>query len=326
MLYRNKEWLKREVDAGKSGSQIGREIGVNAVIINRWIKKFGLRNEEKPKYQDENWLTEEYSVKRRDAAEIAAEFGITPDAIYFWTNRFGLPPRVEKFSQLNPEMLYQNRDWLFDHFITKGKTAKEIAVMFSVAEVTVIKWTKIFGLRKMDYREQYLSLECPVCGKRFTRLRTYIEAKKKDGCKNFFCRRKCLAEYRKHSIKAVNMYFAQERPETSIERKIREVLVGLNVKFREQEKIAFWVCDFYLPDHNLAIETHGNYWHANPEMYNPSELHPMQHERVRNDHFKMHGLKHRGYNVLVLWEKDINERIDWCVNQIKEAIEAFDVV
>lgn len=43
MLYRNKEWLEREVSQGKSGAKIGREIGVSDTIINRWIKKFDLR-------------------------------------------------------------------------------------------------------------------------------------------------------------------------------------------------------------------------------------------------------------------------------------------
>lgn len=322
MLYRNKEWLKREVDAGKSGSKIGREIGISGTIINRWIKKYDLRVEIVKPYLAKDWLTEKYSVKRRDAADIAAEFSITPDAIYYWANRFGLSPREEKNSQLNPEMLYQNRNWLFDHFIKEGESAKEIAEMFGLAEVTVVKWTKIFGLRKMDYRDMYLSLECPVCGGEVVRLRTYVTQKKREGCKNFFCGDECLKKFRNKSIKAVNMYLRQERPETGIERKIREVLEELNVNFRSEEKIALWVCDFFVPDYNLVIETHGDYWHANPEKYTSSELNPMQQERIRNDYFKFNGLQHRGYKVLVLWEKDINECINWCVSQIKESIRA----
>lgn len=234
---------------------------------------------------------------------------------------YGIPVnREEKLSQLNPEMLYQNRDWLFDHFVTKGETAKEIAEMFGVVEGTVAKWVTKYDLRKMHYREKYVSLECSECGEEFPKLRRDYEGKLKEGRKSFYCNNECYKEARRKSIKALNMYLGQERPETSIERKIREVLEELNVNFREQEKIAFWVSDFYLPDHNLVIETHGNYWHANPEMYAPSELLEKQQIRIRNDHFKMNGLKLRGYNVLVLWEKDINECINWCVNQIKKAI------
>lgn len=280
--------------------------------------------EEKP-YQEKEWLTEEYFNKNRRAEDIGAEFGVGPDAILHWVRKLDLPKRPQTH-QLNPEMLYQNKDWLFDHFITKGETAKEIAEMFGVVEGTVIKWTKTFGLRKMDYRDMFLSLKCPVCGEEVVRLRTYVTQKKREGCKNFFCGDECLKKYRSKSIKALNMYLRQERPETGIERKIREVLEELNVNFRSEEKIAFWVCDFYLPDHNLVIEAYGDYWHANPKMYDPSELHEKQQIRIRNDHFKINGLKHRGYKVLVLWENDINERIDWCVSQIKEVIGPVDVV
>jgi len=70
MLYTNKEWLEREVSQGKSGAKIGREIGVSDTIINRWIKKFDLREKEENLYQDKEWLTEEYITKNRRAKDI----------------------------------------------------------------------------------------------------------------------------------------------------------------------------------------------------------------------------------------------------------------
>ncbi len=300
--------------------QIGREIGVSGHIINRWIKKFDLREKEEKPYQDREWLIEEYSNKGRRSQDIGAEFGVGEHTIWYWIRRHGLPKRPQTHQLDIDNMLYQNRDWLFEHFITLGETAKEIAEMFGVVEGTVIKWTKIFKLRKMDYRDRYVSVACSECGEEFPKLRTHYDSKIREGRKNFYCGDACYKESCRRSIKAVNMFFAQERPETSIERKIRNVLEKVNINFRVQESILYWITDFYLPDYNLVIETHGDYWHANPEVYEPSELNERQQIRVRNDYFKINGLLNKGYKVLVLWEKDINERIDWCVGQIKETI------
>ncbi|PER35443.1 hypothetical protein CN485_04835 [Bacillus cereus] len=320
MLYRNKEWLEREVSQGKSGAKIGREIGVSDTIINRWIKKFDLREKEENPYQDKEWLTREYITKNRRAKDIGAEFGVGEHTIWYWIRKHGLPKRSQTHQLDIDNMLYQNRDWLFEHFIILGETAKEIAEMFGVAEVTVVKWTKVFKLRKMDYRDMYVSVACSECDEEFPKLRTHYDSKIRAGRKNFYCGDECFKESRRRSIKAVNMYFVQERPETSIERKIRNVLEKLNINFRVQENILYWITDFYLPDYNLVIETNGDYWHANPEVYEPNELSERQQIRVRNDYFKINGLLNEGYKVLVLWEKDINERIDWCVGQIKETI------
>lgn len=215
---------------------------------------------------------------------------------------------------------YQNKNWLFEYFITKGKTVKEIANICDVSESTIAKWTTVFNLRKMHHRDKYVLVECAICGKEQLRLRRYHNAHLKQGRSHFYCGKKCFGESRRRKIKALNMYLAQERPETSIEIKIREVLESIGINFRVQEKIAFWAVDFYLPEQKLVIEANGDYWHANPELYKPNELNEKQQERIRNDHFKIHGLQYRGYQVLVLWENDINKRIDWCVNQIKESI------
>lgn len=42
-------------------------------------------------YRDPHWLAREYAV--RSASEIAAEFGISKDAILYWLHRHGIPRR-----------------------------------------------------------------------------------------------------------------------------------------------------------------------------------------------------------------------------------------
>lgn len=43
-------------------------------------------------------------------------------------------------------------------------------------------------------------------------------------------------------------------------------------------------------------------------------------KNVRRDKAKESYLLNRNYNFLVLWEKDINEQLEWCVEQIKASM------
>ena len=47
-------------------------------------------------YWDKEWLENEYVNKQRSMAEIAAEFGITENAIYFWARKLGIQTRSMK--------------------------------------------------------------------------------------------------------------------------------------------------------------------------------------------------------------------------------------
>lgn len=44
-------------------------------------------------FRDKNWLTSEYVDKKRSAAEIAADFGISAAAILFWLRKHNIPRR-----------------------------------------------------------------------------------------------------------------------------------------------------------------------------------------------------------------------------------------
>lgn len=94
---------------------------------------------------------------------------------------------------------------------------------------------------------------------------------------------------------------------TSIEVAMASVLDALDVQYVEQYPIRWYACDFYLPDHNLVIECDGDYWHSTPEA-------------KRNDKRKNTYLRKYGYKLLRFSETDINLRIDWCTEQIQNAL------
>ncbi len=61
---------------------------------------------------------------------------------------------------------------------------------------------------------------------------------------------------------------------------------------------------------NKIIEVYGDYFHANPEVYGDTpELLPYvdwHEEQIKRDKKRTNILLKKGYDMLILWEKDIN--------------------
>jgi very-short-patch-repair endonuclease/ribosomal protein S27AE len=85
---------------------------------------------------------------------------------------------------------------------------------------------------------------------------------------------------------------------TKPEREVKQILDKFNFRYISQHYIAeiphAYTCDFYVPEHNLVIEADGQHWHDYP---NGSKL----------DHLRNNELTYYGYNIIRLWENEINE-------------------
>lgn len=73
--------------------------------------------------------------------------------------------------------------------------------------------------------------------------------------------------------------------------------------------------DLYIPSKNLIIEINGDYWHANPLKYKKEDIiYTTENKRNitaeeiwKKDKKQEEKLLKSGYNLLVVWEKDIKE-------------------
>ena len=82
--------------------------------------------------------------------------------------------------------------------------------------------------------------------------------------------------------------------------------------------------DILLNDYNIIIECNGDYWHCNPKIYDETYFN----EKVRKtakeiwmyDKIKEDNFKSIGYIVIILWEYDWNNEIEF-FNNLKEKIE-----
>lgn len=69
--------------------------------------------------------------------------------------------------------------------------------------------------------------------------------------------------------------------------------------------------DFYIKDKNLLIEFNGDYWHCNPEKYQPGYFHTVKQMTAtqlwEQDEKKRQLAINSGYNFITIWEKDFNK-------------------
>ena len=100
----------------------------------------------------------------------------------------------------------------------------------------------------------------------------------------------------------------QGKFETGIERKVKKLLLDMNVRF-EQEKYfeGVGMVDFFLSQHNLVVECDGDYWHNLPGA-------------KERDFRRDYTLAQMGYRVLRLPEHEINGNPRGCYQAIKEKL------
>jgi G:T-mismatch repair DNA endonuclease (very short patch repair protein)/transposase len=398
VLYRNKEWLKGQLDAGKNGTLIANEIGAPPCIVNRWIKRFSIRIEKKykdkdwladqlakgksglqiskelgvansiiykwmqkygletievnpPLYKSKDWLETEYIVKDRSVEDIAEELSVYDVLIYKWLRRHGIPTKrsTTPFKQ-QKNAIYKNEDWLHEEFVVKRRTSEDIAKPFDVDRKAVEWYIKKYDLERENLnfgripesKLPSVRITCSACGKKKEQKGTYYARRLRAGKDTYFCNRECADRHHSqqmtgennpnfegsfHGPKDAYLMSLKVNTEigrignTSIERAIQTKLDELGIRYEPQKQMYYWQVDFYLPDHNLVIETHGDYWHGNPEVYNDCNLNHTQIKNRNRDKSKAAYLAKNGHRVLILWEKDIKMCINWCVNRIKEVLE-----
>ncbi len=112
---------------------------------------------------------------------------------------------------------------------------------------------------------------------------------------------------------------------TSIERKVDYYLIENNITYKYNFIINKYQFDFILPDKNIIIETHGDYWHANPNIYSNTDddkkpLNERQLYKVDKDIEKSSYINNNtDYKIIYLWETDIKN------NEFKKILKEWNL-
>lgn len=137
-----------------------------------------------------------------------------------------------------------------------------------------------------------IRIRCDNCG------REYFEKPAKiKSYKHHFCSRRCLGIYQ---------ILHQSNP-SNIEKRLADYLIENKISFICQFRYEKGIADFFIKP-NLIVEVDGDYWHNLPKV------------KIR-DKKQTKFLESKGYKVLRLWEHEIKNNIDGCLNKVKLEIE-----
>lgn len=78
--------------------------------------------------------------------------------------------------------------------------------------------------------------------------------------------------------------------------------------------------DFYFPSKKTIIEVDGDFYHCNPNSEYSTPEYDIQKKNIYNDKRKTTWCKNHNITLIRYWEKDINERPEWVITDLKQRL------
>jgi very-short-patch-repair endonuclease len=94
---------------------------------------------------------------------------------------------------------------------------------------------------------------------------------------------------------------------SSIHIKVENFLKSIGLKHESEYYIKYYSIDIAFNDKKLAIEIQGDFFHSNPKLYPDGPICNIQKRNFYNDSKKHKYLKEQGWQLLELWESEIND-------------------
>lgn len=192
------------------------------------------------------------------------------------------------------------------------------------------------GINASNYRlipHEERVKKCEYCGDNFTSVPSHMKTAR-------FCSDKCRQDWyanvwsqrdewrEESSIRATKMLSDGliSQTNTTPQKIVNDMLSTLNIEYINEENFKYVTLDNYIPFYNLGIEVMGGYWHCDHRMF-PIIKYQRQKDRIVQDKRKRTYLKNNyGFEVLYLWEKDINENPQLCLELINLYIKSNGVL
>lgn len=111
-------------------------------------------------------------------------------------------------------------------------------------------------------------------------------------------------DYKKEFVKKIMLAVKGKNTKPEIE--VKQILENHNIKYEPQYQLETKLYDFYIPQKNLLLEVDGIYWHAKNLPH--KDMSAMQIRHRKNDIFKNKLAKQYKYNLIRVWEDEIDEK------------------
>ena len=129
-----------------------------------------------------------------------------------------------------------------------------------------------------------------------------------------------VIHHTKNMKKCFNEIHKLSNKKTKIETKFESILILLNIEYEYQYEFKKRLFDFKINNKNILIEVDGDFYHCNPNTKHSEVMYESQKLTKKNDDYKNLLCKNNGMKLLRYWEKDINERPDWVILELKKEL------
>lgn len=162
--YKSEQWLKDKVSSGYPPADIATECGVSSGAVRHWIRKYNIGKSKKytddKKYNNKNWLINRYQIDGMSLEEIAELecCDVSYQAIYQRLQCFNIKisgkSKTYKSSAIShgvsKDSKHLDDKWLYNQYINKGKTIREISNMSGVdgSPSSVSRALEAYGINK----------------------------------------------------------------------------------------------------------------------------------------------------------------------------------
>jgi len=92
---------------------------------------------------------------------------------------------------------------------------------------------------------------------------------------------------------------------SSLELQVKKLLDAMGIQYEQQKQIGMYWVDFYLPAMNTIVEVYGCWWHGCEQC---GKAYPKKNARDRS---REAYIKACGYQLVILWEHDLVENMEW---------------
>lgn len=104
------------------------------------------------KYRNKNWLYENYIEQERSSREIGELCGVSNVTIWYWLKKFDIKIRTLTEATIlsyGGKKLYHDGEWLYEQYIVRERTTKQIAKENNVCSATICNWLNKFQIGKV---------------------------------------------------------------------------------------------------------------------------------------------------------------------------------
>ncbi|MDP1695700.1 MAG: DUF559 domain-containing protein [archaeon] len=229
--------------------------------------------------------------------------------------------RAIRFSIIEKKFDIPIKDLIGNLYWNDKLNQEEIAKKLELSRVIIINLMKFHNIKKRLNYQHISSLKGEnhsMYGKKWEETYGIEEAKKLKAELSIRSRTNIIKRLSNNEMPFIN---------TKIEKKLAKAMENKGIKFIHQYPIDNkFVCDFAIPEFKIMIECDGDYWHANPRIYNKNNLNQIQKRKVQTDKFKDIYLSKKGWKVLRFFESDIKKSIANCISSIEKTINSSQII